>query len=93
MGEKLTPEEYEAAISKIGGDSMELISEFETDTVPGPSLHDLYMLSYVQGQRIYDLLALLLVQMGHVQAVEEMMNIHAAGKFKAPPPEIDNTGV
>jgi hypothetical protein len=89
-GENLTLEQYEQLSNSVPEESMELVSEFSMENSSGPGLGDLYMLNFIQGQRIYDMLALLLVKMGHVAAVEEMMNIHASGRFKAPLPELDN---
>lgn len=84
MGDtKLSIEEYENLT--VVDNSGEIINEMSS----GPSVEDLYMLVFVQLQRIYDLLALQISLTTNGEALGRLNNLHANGEFLAPLPQIN----
>lgn len=83
--ERVSLEEYESAISQ----EPQIVEEY-TNTL-GPGVDDLYMMLYVQNQRLYDLVGLLISLLGHDEALQKVMELHRQGKILAPEPFLDNT--
>jgi hypothetical protein len=81
--ESLSLEEYENLT--VVEDAGEIISEISS----GPSIEDLYMLVFVQLQRIYDLLALQISLGTDGKALERLNALHVNGEFLAPLPQIN----
>lgn len=83
--ERVSVDEYENAISQ----EPQIVEEY-TNTL-GPGVDDLYMMLYVQNQRLYDLLGLLISLLGHDEALQKVMELHRQGRILAPEPFLDNT--
>ena len=96
-GREISLDEYEATVTMdqselLGITEPTIVSEYDMipgENTVGPDMTDLYMLTFVQGQRIYDLLSLLIstnTDPAISEAARKLFEIHSKGGFLAPLP-------